>query len=80
MALSNYLLHSVVGVLVFYGIGFDLFGRLSLPLALALGVAFFAVQIVASEAWLSRAAFGPAEWFWRMFTYGRRFPLFKPAV
>lgn len=80
MALSNYLLHSIAGVVVFYGLGFGLFGRVSLPIALGLGVAFFALQIAASQAWLSRAAFGPAEWLWRMFTYGRRFSLFKPAV
>ena len=80
MALSNYLLHSVAGVVVFYGLGFGLFGRVSLPIALGLGIAFFALQIAASQAWLSRAAFGPAEWLWRMFTYGRRFSLFTPAV
>ena len=80
MALSNYLLHSVAGVVVFYGLGFGLFGRVSLPIAFGLGVVFFALQMAASQAWLSRAAFGPAEWLWRMFTYGRRFSLFKPAV
>ena len=80
MALSNYLVHSIVGVVVCYGIGFGFFGRVSLTVALALAVAVFAVQIVASDAWLSRAAFGPAEWVWRTFTYGRRFPLFKAAV
>ena len=80
MALSNYLLHSIVGVIVFYGLGFGLFGRVSFLVALALGVAFFVVQIGASRVWLSRAAFGPAEWLWRMFTYRRRFPLFEPAV
>lgn len=80
MALSNYLVHSIAGVVVFYGIGFDVFGRVSLTVALVLAIAFFAVQSVASEAWLSRAAFGPAEWGWRMFTYRRRFPLFKAAV
>ena len=80
MALSNYLLHSIVGVIVFYGLGFGLFGRVSFLVALALGVLFFVVQIAASRVWLSRAAFGPAEWLWRMFTYRRRFPLFEPAV
>jgi uncharacterized protein len=79
MALSNYLLHSVAGVIAFYGIGFGLYGRLSLVPALALAVAVFAVQIVTSSAWLSIAAFGPAEWLWRCFTYARRFPLFASA-
>ena len=76
MALTNYLLHSVAGVIAFYGIGFGFFGRISLVPALALAVAVFVVQIVTSAAWLSRAYFGPAEWLWRCVTYRRRFPLF----
>jgi uncharacterized protein len=76
MALTNYLLHSVAGVVAFYGVGFGLFGRLSLVSGIAVGIAFFLLQMVLSRLWLSRAAFGPAEWLWRMFTYRRRFPLF----
>lgn len=76
MALTNYLLQSVAGVVLFYGIGFDLYGKVSLTVALAGCVAFFALQVVASRVWLSLAAFGPAEWVWRVFTYRRRFPLF----
>lgn len=79
MALSNYLLHSVCGVIAFYGIGAGLFGRLSLPVLLALAVAVFIVQMALSRAWLAIAAFGPAEWLWRMLTYRRRFALFAPA-
>ena len=75
MALTNYLLHSVAGVVIFYGIGFGLFGRLSLAPALAVAVTFFLVQIVTSRAWLARYTFGPAEWVWRTFTYQRRFAL-----
>jgi len=79
MALTNYLLQSVAGVVVFYGIGFDLYGKVSLIVALAGCVAFFALQMVASRLWLTVAAFGPAEWLWRVFTYRRRFPLFVPS-
>jgi uncharacterized protein len=77
MALTSYLTHSVAGVLLGYGIGLGYYGRISLPVALACCVAFFAVQIVASRLWLSIAAFGPAEWLWRMFTYRRRFALLR---
>jgi uncharacterized protein len=75
MALTNYLLQSVAGVVLFYGLGFGLYGRVSLTVALAGCAAFFALQVVLSRAWLAFAAFGPAEWLWRMFTYRRRFPL-----
>jgi uncharacterized protein len=77
MALTSYLTHSVVGVVAFYGIGFGFYGGVSLPVALAGCFAFFALQIAASRLWLSVAAFGPAEWLWRMFTYRRRFALFR---
>jgi uncharacterized protein len=74
-ALSNYLLQSLVGVAVFYGIGLGLFGRLGLLAGLGGATLFFALQIVLSYWWLTFAAFGPAEWVWRQFTYGRRFSL-----
>jgi uncharacterized protein len=77
MALSNYLMHSVVGVVIFYGIGFGLFGRVSLTPAVLGALGFFIVQIFLSRWWLQRAQFGPAEWLWRIFTYRRLIPLFK---
>lgn len=77
MALTNYLLQSCAALAIFYGLGFGLFGRVPLVVALGGAVAFFALQIIASKAWLTVAAFGPAEWLWRMFTYRRRVPLFR---
>ena len=77
MALTSYLTHSVVGVLGFYGIGLGFYGRVSLPVALAGCVALFVVQIIVSRMWLAAAAFGPAEWLWRTFTYRRRFALMR---
>jgi uncharacterized protein len=77
MALTNYLMHSVAALIVFYGIGFGLFGRVPLVLALSGAVAVFIVQMIASRAWLGIAAFGPAEWAWRMFTYRRRVRLLR---
>lgn len=72
-ALSNYLLQSVAAV--FYGIGFGLFGTLSLVVLLGGVTAFFVVQIAISRVWLTVATFGPAEWLWRQFAYGRGFSL-----
>lgn len=77
MALSNYLMHSVAGIAIFYGIGAGYYGRVSLTFALLGCVAFFALQIVLSRLWLSAASFGPAEWLWRVFTYGKRVPLWR---
>jgi uncharacterized protein len=77
MALTNYLMHSIAGIVIFYGIGFGWYGHVSLTIALAGCVAFYALQIVLSGVWLSAAQFGPVEWLWRMFTYRRSFALFR---
>ena len=80
VALTNYLLQSVAAVAIFYGLGAGLFGRVPLVIALAGAVIFFVLQMIASRAWLAIAAFGPAEWLWRMFTYRRRVPLLRQGV
>lgn len=77
MALTHYLLQSVAAVAIFYGVGLGLFGRVPLVLALAGAAAFFVLQMIASRMWLASAAFGPAEWLWRMFTYRRRVRLMR---
>jgi len=77
MALTSYLTHSAAGVVAFYGIGFGYYGRVSLPVALAGCAVVFLIQVAVSRWWLSIAAFGPAEWLWRTFTYRRRFALLR---
>ena len=75
MALTNYLLQSVLGVLIFYGYGFGLFGRLGRFDLWGVILAVWALQLAISPWWLARFRFGPAEWAWRSLTYWRRQPL-----
>ena len=75
MALSNYLLQSVLGVLLFYGLGLGLIGRLGSAAQLAVALAIFAVQAGLSRLWLARFRFGPAEWVTRSLTYGKAQPM-----
>jgi uncharacterized protein len=81
MALSNYLLQSVIGALVFYGYGLGLMSR-KLGSAALLGVtlAIFALQILLSRLWLSRFRFGPAEWVTRSLTYGKAQPMRRASL
>jgi uncharacterized protein len=74
MALSNYLMQSIVLSVIFYGFGFGLFGRLGSATAALIGIALFVAQLATSYLWLQRYQFGPAEWLWRSLTYGRRQP------
>jgi uncharacterized protein len=72
MALTNYLTHSLIGLIFFYGIGFGLAGTLA-PLAFyTVAATIFVAQILVSRWWLSRHEQGPAEALWRFATYGGR--------
>lgn len=71
MALTNYLMHSVIGALVFFGIGLGMMGRMPILQVYALGVAIYFGQILFSRYWLARHRQGPMEAVWRWMTYGR---------
>jgi uncharacterized protein len=71
MALTNYLMHSIVCVVLSYGFGFGLWWRTGASRAMAIAAAIIVVQIPLSAFWLSRFRFGPVEWIWRRLTYGR---------
>ena len=80
MALTNYLLQSVIATLLFYGYGLGLARRVSPSLALLIAAAILAGQILISGWWMRRYRFGPAEWLWRTLTYGARQPLRRAAA
>jgi uncharacterized protein len=71
MALTNYLMHSIICVVLSYGFGFGLWWRTGASRAMAIAAAIIIVQIPLSAWWLSRFRFGPVEWIWRRLTYGR---------
>ena len=75
MALTNYLLQSLICVIYFYGFAL---GHWGMPRAqqLAFVAIVYAAQIAFSHWWLSRFRYGPMEWFWRGFTY-RQVPAFR---
>jgi uncharacterized protein len=75
MALTNYLMQSVICTTLFYGYGFNLFGRLNYAWQLLVVVAVWALQLIVSPWWLRHFQFGPVEWLWRWLTYGTRPPM-----
>jgi uncharacterized protein len=75
MALSNYLLQSVLGAIVFYGFGFGLMGKLGSAAQIAVALGLFALQVGLSHLWIARFRFGPAEWLTRSLTYGKAQPM-----
>jgi uncharacterized protein len=75
MALSVYLGQTVVGVLVFFGVGLGLLGRFGNSVTIPMGLALFVVQVWAARAWLGFFRFGPLEWAWRSLTWLRLEPI-----
>jgi uncharacterized protein len=80
MALTNYLMQSVICTTLFYGYGFNLFGRLDYAWQLVVVTAVWSLQLILSPWWLRRFQFGPVEWLWRWLTYGARPPLRRRAL
>jgi uncharacterized protein len=72
MALSNYLLQSVICTTIFYGHGLGLFGRVDRAGQLAIVVGVWVFQMLASSAWLRYFAVGPVEWVTRWLVFRRR--------
>jgi hypothetical protein len=62
MALSNYVLQSVVGTLLFDGYGLGWFGHVGPAARIALAVGIFALHVPLSHVWLSYFRFGPADY------------------
>lgn len=75
MALTNYLSQTVISLLLFYGYGLGLIGKLGPKALLAIPLGIFILQIGVSHLWLARFRFGPAEWLWRSLTYGKAQPM-----
>jgi uncharacterized protein len=69
MALSNYILQSIIAISLFYGIGLGL--AFDIPLWQIFLIVIFIVvfQILLSRLWLQKFRYGPLEWLWRMMTY-----------
>lgn len=74
MALTNYLSQTLICAILFYTIGFGLYGTFTGYYLYVLTLAIWTVQIVFSNWWLQSHRFGPCEWLWRSLTYGRRQP------
>lgn len=69
MALTNYLLQSVFGLLIFHAVGLGLWNTLPRHQLYLVVLAEWLAVAVFSVWWLRRFRFGPMEWLWRALTY-----------
>ena len=70
MALTNYLMQSLICAVIFTGLGFGLLGDWQRVELYGVVIAIWVFQMWFSAFWLERYRFGPAEWVWRALTYG----------
>ena len=77
MALTNYLMQTVICTWLFYsfGLGLGLYGKLERHELYYVVFAVWVIQLAWSVMWLARFRFGPFEWVWRSLTYWQRQPM-----
>ena len=74
MALTNYISHTIVTLLVF-GLLFKNDYLAPLWVGPLFCISFYTLQIFISRWWLSHYQYGPLEYIWRLGTYGKMMPL-----
>lgn len=75
MAFTNYLGQSIICIIIFYGFGFGLYGKLERYQLYYVVGGIWLFQMIFSTIWLKYFYFGPFEWLWRSLTYWKRQPM-----
>jgi uncharacterized protein len=81
MALTNYLAQTILGIGIYYSIGFGFGSNVGPAHFMPIAVCVFAIQVFYSRLWMTHFNYGPLEWLWRQLTYGERIPILrKPPI
>lgn len=75
MALTNYLMQSVLCTLFFFGYGLGFYERFAFYQVYYVVFAVWVLQLAYSPVWLRYFRFGPMEWVWRTLTYWKVQPM-----
>ncbi|WP_039912414.1 DUF418 domain-containing protein [Cellvibrio mixtus] len=75
MAMSLYILQTLVCTFVFYGYGAGLYAHLSLSQLMLFAIVFWLAQIALVHCWLRYFYQGPMEYLWRWLAYRETQPL-----
>ena len=80
MALTNYIMHSVIALFFFTGAGFGMFGKLQRHELLYVVFSIWIFQLIISPIWLKYFQFGPIEWVWRNLSYQKMHAFRKAKI
>ena len=75
MAFTNYIMQSVLGLIIFSSLGFSYYEKGSPSVLIGIVVFIYLLQITFSKTWLKHFYFGPLEWLWRCISYFKLMPL-----
>jgi uncharacterized protein len=75
MALTNYLMTTILCTTLFNGYGLGWFGTLDRGALYGVVFCVWCLELATSAFWLRSFRFGPAEWVWRSLTYWKLQPL-----
>ncbi len=78
-AFTNYLGSTIIGTMLFFGYGFNLFGEVSRGEAWLFVPPVWVLMLLWSKWWLGRYRYGPLEWAWRCLSRWRWEPMRKAA-
>jgi uncharacterized protein len=77
MAFTNYIMHSVICTLFFFGYGLNYYAELEYYQIYFVVFAIWGLQLILSPLWLQYFLFGPLEWLWRSLTYWKVQPMLR---
>jgi len=77
MALTNYLMQTVLCTTIFYAYGLGWFGKLGHAAGLGVVAFVWLLELAWSPLWLTYFEMGPVEWLWRSVADGRLRPLLR---
>lgn len=77
MALTHYLLQSIIASLLFMNYGLGWYGEVSAAQGVLIVAVIYGFQLLLSPVWLRWFEYGPFEWIWRALAYGKRPPFFR---
>ncbi|MFN8355854.1 MAG: DUF418 domain-containing protein [Spirosomataceae bacterium] len=77
MALTNYLIQTILCTLFFNGYGMSYYGELTFFQLYFIVAEIWLIQTVGSVVWLRYFQFGPAEWLWHSLVVWQRQPMLQ---
>lgn len=69
LSLTTYISQSIICIFIFYGVGFNFYGKLPVLNIYIIGIVIYFVQLIVSYLYLMKFKQGPLEKLWRKVTY-----------